>query len=101
MTETRLSELSGIAQPQISKLLTGVRKRWSRQIEGLCQYANIGIPTITAPTAAEQRLSRALRHAVGNLEHPQATEILARVVEALTPALAALRGTKSSQEPSQ
>jgi len=97
MTETKLSELTGIAQPQISKLLSGMRKRWSAPIAELCQYAKISIPVASSPSAADQRLSRALRQALGNHDDPRAAEILARVIEALAPAMTALCAAPSSE----
>lgn len=98
LTLSELAALSGVAQPQISKILTGVRKRWSSDIEKLCQYAKIDIPSSRPAIASEQRLSRALRRALGNLDDARAMDIMTRVVEALTPALAALRAG-STQEP--
>ncbi len=99
MSALELSRRSGVPQPQISKLLTGVRKRWSSSIEKLCHYANCDVPALGHPSAAEKRLSRALRQALGNHDDPRAVEVLARVIEAVTPAMVAMRATPSLEHP--
>jgi transcriptional regulator with XRE-family HTH domain len=87
--QPKVAELSGQAQSQVSRLLTGQRSRVTPAIRAICQYANVDIDSAPAPSASELRLSQAVRQLV--VDNPRGEAVLARLIEVLGPALALMR----------
>lgn len=90
-----VEKITNVPQYQISRILKGKRARMSPAIEALCRYANIEIDTVRPASSAEQRVSRAVRQALA--DNPHGAEVLARIIEALTPALALLRDAPAAR----
>lgn len=88
---SELARRANVGQTQISKLLNGRRKRWSADIQKLCQYAHIELDSGPAPWWEHTRLANAVKQALG--DDARATDVLAGVIEAMVPALTALRST--------
>jgi transcriptional regulator with XRE-family HTH domain len=87
-TQKDVEAATGVGQSQISKFLSGQRRRLTPDIERLFQYAGIGMPVPEAPAAELARLSRTVRRLVGN--NTRRAVLLTRVIESLGPALALL-----------
>lgn len=94
VTLTTLAKKAGVTQGQASKLIYGDRKRWSDDLEKLCQYAEIEIKAGTPPWWEHPELGAAVRRAVGDSEQAQA--LLGRIVSAMAPALSALQAETSA-----
>ena len=90
-----VEKLCNVPQYQISRILKGKRARMSPAVEALCRYAKIDLSTVRPTTPAEQRVSRAVRQALA--DNPHGAEVLARIIEALTPALALLRDAPAAR----
>lgn len=82
-----VSSLTGVTQSQISRVLSGQRKRVTPAVILLCQYAEFEIERLPAALAAERQLSQVLRGAIG--DNVAAAAVVARVLEALAPVLRA------------
>lgn len=84
-SQPRVSELTGVSQSNISRLLSGQRKRVTSPVRALCQYAEFD-PNSTAQFAeVERRLSQVLRGAIG--DNAAAAAALTKILEALAPVL--------------
>lgn len=87
-TQKDVEAATGVRQSQISKFLSGQRRRLTPDVERLFQYAGIGMPVPEVPAAELARLSRTVRRLVGN--NTRRAALLTRVIESLGPALALL-----------
>lgn len=90
-----VEKITSVPQDQISRILRGKRARMSPAVEALCRYAGIKVSAVRPTSSAEQRVSRAVRQALA--DNPHGAEVLARIIEALTPALARLRDAPAAR----
>ena len=84
-TQIALSGLSGIAQPTISKFLSGRIKSLTPDVRKVMRFANIGINEIGTRLSSDARIQHALGAAWDGTEI--GTQLLARAIEALGPVL--------------
>lgn len=84
-SQLAVATLTGVSQSDVSRLLSGQRKRVTPQVIALCEYAEFDADLTTHSAAAERRLSQALRGAIG--DNPEARSALTRVLEVLAPLL--------------
>jgi transcriptional regulator with XRE-family HTH domain len=80
-TQKDVERLTGVPQPQVSRALNGLRKRPTKAIRKLCDYAFIGGDHAASPTFAE--LSALLQEIVAG--HPAAAECVKGVLQSLAP----------------
>lgn len=86
--------LTGQSQPQVSKFLTGRRRRATSAVYAICQYAGIELDRESPSTMGALPLSQSARRLLK--DNPQAAVIVTLVVESLVPALSSrLRDTAS------
>jgi hypothetical protein len=85
--------LTKLSQPQVSKFLAGERRRVTKAVLALFQYAKITFDSESAVSSATLPLSQSVRRV---LEHnPHVAELVARLIEAMVPVL-----SKVSKSPS-
>lgn len=80
-SQVALARESGIAQPTISKFLSGRIKSLTPDVRAVMKVANIGINGRGAVLSADARIQRALGEAWDGTE--AGTQLLARAIEAL------------------
>ncbi|MCK9685713.1 hypothetical protein [Scleromatobacter humisilvae] len=80
-SQVALSRDSSIAQPTISKFLSGRIKSLTPDVRAVMKVANIGIKGRGATLSADARIQRALGEAWDGTE--AGTQLLARAIEAL------------------
>jgi transcriptional regulator with XRE-family HTH domain len=90
-TQKDVEKLTGVSQSLISRLLAGQRKRMTPSVLTLCRYANFEAEGHNSAAASESRLSQSVRAAVG--DNADAAALLARIVDALAPALRQYRAS--------
>lgn len=84
-TQVALSVEAGVAQPTISKFLSGRIKSLTPDVREVMKVANIGITEIGARLSDDPRIQHALGAAWDGTE--MGTQLLARAIEALGPVL--------------
>jgi transcriptional regulator with XRE-family HTH domain len=77
----------GVSQSDVSRVLNGQRKRFTKVIARLCQYAELDMLESPVLGAAEDQLSQSVRRAIG--DNPAAAIALSHIIESLTPLLRA------------
>jgi hypothetical protein len=80
--------LSKQSQPQVSKFLSGQRRRVTTAVRQICRYAGIDLELASVRTEPTLPLSQSARQVLE--DNPRAAEAVARVIEALVPVLAQL-----------
>jgi transcriptional regulator with XRE-family HTH domain len=94
-TQQQVAEATGVTQSSISRLLSGERKRISKAVLRLCQYAEIDADDVSPRDEAQERASQLLRTIIG--DNPAAASAVARVLEVLAPILLSHRPTEKSR----
>ena len=84
-TQVALSKESGVAQPTISKFLSGRIKSLTPDVRAVMRVANIGINEAGARLSDDPRIQHALGTAWDGTE--MGTKLLVRAIEALGPVL--------------
>lgn len=97
MKQEELAFALKIEQSQVSRFLSGQRKRITPTIRRICQYAGFELSPASAAPSAQERVSQTMRQVLGI--NPQAADLLAQIVEAVGPLLAQLpKSTSPDQE---
>lgn len=92
-TQCEVSRLTHVNQAEISKILAGQRRTFTRPILKLCKYAHYDADSPMAREDAAERLSQLVR---GQLrDNPEAHTVLLHVLEALLPVLREYRPTST------
>jgi transcriptional regulator with XRE-family HTH domain len=86
-SQSQVAELTSVPQSDVSRILSGQRKRVTKSVLALCQYANYDVETTYEFSRLERELSQVLRGVIG--ENPAAAPILTRILKALAPLLTA------------
>jgi transcriptional regulator with XRE-family HTH domain len=76
---------TGLTQPQVSKVLSGERRRITTTVRAICQYAGFDVDAAYAPDAEGLPLSQSARRLLE--DNPAAAAVVARIVDVLLPAL--------------
>lgn len=92
-TQEDVSRDTGVSQSNISRVLSGRRKRISPSALKLCQYAEIAMLASDPVVAARDRLDEVVLRAIG--DNPEAAIALANVIESLAPLLRSCRTVQS------
>lgn len=78
--------LTGLSQSQVSKFLAGQRRRLTRDVRAIFQYADIDIESESSTVTLS--LSQSVRQAME--ENPRVVALVARLIEAMVPVLSSL-----------
>ena len=89
-----VSKVTGVSQSNISRVLSGQRKRVTASVRRLCQYAGLNAEYGAPEPDAQRRLSQAVRGAIG--DNPHAALALASVIDSLAPLLRAFKPAPTS-----
>lgn len=84
-TQVQLAMESGVAQPTISKFLSGHIKSLTPEVRAVMKIANIGINEVGTRLSNDPRIQHALGAAWDGTE--TGAQLLARAIEALGPVL--------------
>ena len=84
-TQSDIAQHIGVTQGEISKILSGQRRRLTKPIIKLCQYANYDVATDSDDGGYLGPLSQVLREAID--DNPDAEEALVHILHALLPLL--------------
>lgn len=85
---------TGLTQPQVSKVLCGDRRRITKTVQAICQYAGYDIDAAYEPGLEGLPLSQTARRLLE--DNPAAAAVVARVVDVLLPALLAVQAVPPS-----
>lgn len=94
MKQEQLAYALGIKQSQVSRFLSGQRKRITPTIQRICQYADVELSSASVVSPAHERVSQTMRRVLGDNRH--AADLLAQIVEAVAPLLTQLSIPTSS-----
>jgi transcriptional regulator with XRE-family HTH domain len=83
--QPQVSKATGVSQSEVSRILAGERRKVTDHVRALCKYAGIDVDADTEISHVQQRLSQAVRGAIG--DNAMAAQALTRILEALTPVL--------------
>ena len=88
-TQEAAAAKAEVSQSEISRVLTGQRKRFTPAISRLCQYAKLDVGNNEATETAHDQLSQTVRKAIG--DNAAAALALSQIVESLAPLLRAYK----------
>lgn len=94
-TQEHVAIATGVAQSNISRILSGERKRLGRAVLRLCQYAEINADEVSPRDEAQEQASQLLRTIIGH--NPAAASAVARILEVLAPILRSHRPIEKSR----
>jgi len=87
-TQEQAAQKAGVTQADVSRVLSGQKRRFTPPIAKLCQYAEIDPTSLGDPQRAHDRLSQSVSWAIG--DNPAAALVLSYIVDSIAPLIRAL-----------